>query len=107
MPHQDHRKETVARVHVKAPGALATRTLDRVEIRDLSPCGLFLACHPAPAPGSQVTVRFKLPGERNELELVGEVRHRSAEGAGIRTIRLEYETRNAIESYARAHREAA
>lgn len=97
---RNHRKEPVARAHVRAKGSLSTRALDRVEVRDLSPCGLFLACHPAPEKGAQVTVKFQLPGRKQTFELVGEVRHRTADGVGVRTVRLDYDTKLAIEAYA-------
>lgn len=71
----------------------------RVKLRDLSLGGVFVETPKAPPVGALITVRFSLPRERSTIELVGEVRYRRKDGAGVRVVRLPIAAREAIQRF--------
>lgn len=97
-------KRRMERVPLEIPAVMVGGLFMRVKVRDLSLGGLFFECPKPPARGTVVTVRFTLPQERVTIEMVGEVRFRRRDGAGIRVIRLPISAREAIQRFTQSWR---
>ena len=97
-------KRRMERIPLEIPAVMVGGLFMRVKVRDLSLGGLFFECPKPPARGTVVTVRFTLPQERVTIEMVGEVRFRRRDGAGIRVIRLPISAREAIQRFTQSWR---
>lgn len=99
MLHHRPKKRRLERIPLEIPAVVTGGLFMRVKVRDLSLGGLFIECARPPPTGAVVTVRFTLPKERVTIEMVGEVRYKRKDGAGIRVIRLPISAREAIQRF--------